>query len=373
MPYPDQFLDKKINERIQGNYLRHLRIVEGMVDFCSNDYLGIATRRLLNPFFTGEEQHGSRGARTLAGNYVFIGETEKKIAAFHQSEAALIFNSGYAANTGIIAAVAQRGDIILYDALSHASIRDGVRLSFANSFSFSHNDVSDLEEKIKLHRTGHSGQIFVVTESVFSMDGDIAPITAMVDICTQYNVHLIIDEAHAIGVLGEYGEGLVQSQGLHDKVFARIFTYGKAPGTHGAAVCGSEKLKSFLVNFSRSFIYTTALPESAVKAIHATYEVFPHMKSEREKLKGLISSFQQADLIYTKLISATPIQGVIVPGNTAIKQLALHLQENGLDIRAILYPSVPKGLERLRISLHAFNTMDQLNQLIKLLGGSAGS
>jgi 8-amino-7-oxononanoate synthase len=364
MAYPDQFLDKKLNERIDGNYLRQLKTVQGMVDFCSNDYLGISTRNLLQPFFSGHEQHGSRGARTLAGNYALIEETENKIAAFHQSEAALIFNSGYNANTGAIAAVAQRGDVILYDSLSHASIRDGVRLSFANAYSFAHNDITDLEAKLKLHSHGLTGQIFVVTESVFSMDGDIAPVAAMVKACEQCNAHLIIDEAHAVGVLGDQGEGLVQSLGLHEEVFARIFTYGKAPGTHGAAVCGSEKLKTFLVNFSRSFIYTTALPEAAVRAINASYDVFPSMQYERKKLQELVDCFQSAKLPYKMLKSSTPIQGVIVPGNTEVKHLASRLQENGLDVRPILYPSVPKGLERLRISLHAFNTQEQLNLLI---------
>jgi 8-amino-7-oxononanoate synthase len=267
----------------------------------------------------------------------------------------------------VIAAVAQRGDIILYDALSHASIRDGVRLSFATAYSFAHNDIADLEAKLKLHTQGLSGQIFVVTESVFSMDGDVAPVPAMAQLCRQYDAHLVIDEAHAIGVLGDKGEGLVQFHELHHAVFARIFTYGKAPGTHGAAVCGSEKLKSFLVNFSRSFIYTTALPESAVRAINATYDVFPAMQQERKILGELIASFQSAKLPYQMLKSSTPIQGVIVSGNTEAKQLASRLQENGLDIRPILYPSVPKGLERLRISLHAFNTPEQLQLLISQL------
>ncbi len=369
MPYADQFLDRKLNERIEGNYLRHLSIVEGMIDFCSNDYLGISTHKLLQPFFTGEEQHGSRGARTLAGNYALIEETEKKIATFHHSPAALIFNSGYNANTGVIAAVAQRGDIILYDSLAHASIRDGARLSFASSYSFNHNDLADLSAKLEQHIKGLSGQIFVLTESVFSMDGDIAPAVELVKICEHYNAHLIMDEAHAIGVLGEQGEGLVQSLNLQDRLFARIFTYGKAPGAHGAAVCGSEKLKSFLINFSRSFIYTTSLPESAVKAISATYEVFPKMFSERKKLDELIQVFQAALVPYVKLNSTTPIQGIIVPGNTEVKALAAVLRENGLDVRPILYPSVPKGMERLRISLHAFNTVEQLNQLISFLRG----
>jgi 8-amino-7-oxononanoate synthase len=369
MPYPDQFLDKKLNERIEGNYLRSLSLTSGLIDFCSNDYLGISTHNLLRPFFSGEEQHGSRGARTLAGNSDLMEETENCIATFHGSEAALIFNSGYNANVGLIAAVAQRGDIILYDALSHASIRDGIRLSFAKAWSFMHNDMTDLAEKIEMFSAGFTGQIFVITESVFSMDGDIAPVKVMAKICTAFKAHLIVDEAHGVGVIGAQGEGLVQSEGLKDDIFARIFTYGKAPGTHGAAVCCSKKLKSFLINFARSFIYTTALPETAVKAIHSTYQVFPKMKKEREVLDRLIKIFRAAGCGFEKLSSATPIQGVIVPGNAQAKSLAAKLQNSGLDVRPILYPSVPRGRERLRISLHAFNTEKDVHLLTSLLKG----
>ena len=363
----DDFLDRKLYERISGNFLRSLVVREGLTDFCSNDYLGISTNYLLQPYFSGEEKHGSRGARTLAGNYRLMEETEQLIGDFHQSEAALIFNSGYAANTGLIQAVAQRGDVILYDSLAHASIRDGVRLSFAASYSFSHNDMDDLEQKIKTLHPTFPNQLFVVTESVFSMDGDKAPIENLVSLCEKYGAHLIVDEAHAIGVIGENGEGLVQSAGLNKKVFARVYTYGKAPGAHGAAVCGSQKLKSYLINFARSFIYTTALPESAVRAIQAGYQVFPDMKQERQHLHSLIRTFQESELAFEKLQSETAVQGVIVPGNGEVKSLASKLLDNGLDVRPILYPSVPKGKERLRISLHAFNTFEELDKLIALL------
>lgn len=364
MAYDDNFLNRKLNERIEGNFLRRLNLSSGLVDFCSNDYLGIATNQLINGSFSGKESHGSKGARTLAGNYPLIEATESQIARFHKAEAALIFNSGYNANTGLLSVVAQRGDVIYYDALSHASIRDGIRLSFAESFSFRHNDVEDLEEKLKTRKIVAGQQIFVVTESVFSMDGDTAPVQEMVKLCKKSGAHLIIDEAHAIGVVGENGEGVVQSLGLEDELFARVYTFGKAPGCHGAAIAGSDKLKSYLINFSRSFVYTTALPESAIKAISEAYMIFPRMKAERKQLRNLIDIFQSASIGFEKLISNTPVQGVIVPGNTEVKTLANKLQENKLDVRPILYPSVPKGKERLRISIHSFNTEEQIEMLI---------
>jgi 8-amino-7-oxononanoate synthase len=312
-----------------------------------------------------DDRHGSGGSRSLTGNSALAEETEAQIAQFHQSESTLLFNSGYNANTGLLSAVPQRGDIILFDALSHASIRDGIRLSFAQSFAFRHNDMQDLEDKLRHHRELSAGSIFVVTETVFSMDGHLAPVVHLVQLCEKYGAHLIIDEAHAIGVIGEQGEGLVQSCGLHERVFARIYTYGKGPGCHGAAVAGSARLKSFLVNFSRSFIFTTALPETAVRAISAAYRVFPNMSKERARLQESIRQFKDAVLPFEKLDSSTPVQGILIPGNTAVKSISARLAEQGLDVRPILYPSVPKGLERLRISLHSFNTEEEMDGLLR--------
>lgn len=359
--YNDDFLDKKLNERKQQNAFRSLRITEGKIDFCSNDYLGIVKNNLLQPA-TGNRQPatGSTGSRLLSGNYKLIEETEKEIAVFHQSETALIFNSGYDANVGLLSSVPQRGDTILYDFLSHASIRDGIRLSFAESFSFAHNDINDLEKKIRHAR----GNIFVVTESVFSMDGDFCPLQELVQLCKKYNAHLIIDEAHATGVIGERGEGLVQCLQLQDEIFARVHTFGKACGCHGAAIAGSQRLKNHLINFARSFIYSTALPEHSVSFIKKSYETFPYLIDERKHLNKLINLFQSSNIFFEKLSSSTPIQIVIVPGNDAIKRLSEKLQQKNFDVRPILYPTVPKGKERLRIVLHAFNTETEVQQLI---------
>jgi len=371
MPYKDTFLDKKLDERSAGNFLRSLSVKKGLIDFCSNDYLGISTRQFLSDDSVQQYNHGAKGSRSLSGNSKLAEDTESLIAAFHDADAALLFNSGYNANTGILGSVPQRSDIIFFDALSHASIRDGVRLSLAQSYSFAHNDLNDLEDKLKLHTPNESRNVFVATETVFSMDGDLAPIEGLVSLCEKYGAHLIIDEAHAIGVVGDKGEGLVQQLGLHHQVFARIYTYGKAPGCHGAAIAGSYKLRSYLINFARSFIFTTALPEIAIKAIAKSYGIFPGMKSEREQLKSLIEYFQRQEFPFEKLQSKTPVQGLIIPGNIEVKNIAAIMEMNGFDIRPILYPSVPKGKERLRISLHAFNAEDQILKMTNILNQSS--
>ena len=363
----DNFLLKKLNERQEQNAFRRLLLPAGKTDLCSNDYLGIVRNqhieKQLNDGAHPVYRHGSTGSRLLAGNYALVEETEKMLAAFHTAEAGLIFNSGYDANLGLLSCVPQRGDTIMYDYLSHASLRDGIRLSFAQSFSFKHNDLADLEKRLQ----AATGTLFVVTESVFSMDGDMAPLTAISDLCRQYGAHLIVDEAHATGVVGAKGEGLVQQLNLQTACFARVHTFGKAVGCHGALVLGSEQLRNYLINFCRSFIYSTALPEASVAAIRCAYELFPRMNEERAHLQQLINTFQQATMPWEKLVSDTPIQIVIIPGNDAVKKVAGTLQTAGLDVRAILYPTVPAGKERLRIVLHAFNTLQQVQEIIQLL------
>ena len=199
------------------------------------------------------------------------------------------------------------------------------------------------------------------------MDGDIAPLKEIANLCTQYGASLVVDEAHATGVLGEKGEGLVQQLKLEENCFARIHTFGKALGSHGAVVLGSNQLKEYLVNFSRAFIYTTALPEIAIASIKRAYELFPGMNQERNQLHELIRFFGESKLRFDKIISNTPIQAVLVPGNDEVKAIAAELQKAGLDVRPIVYPTVPKGSERLRIVLHAFNSITELNQLTDLL------
>ncbi|QEC66072.1 8-amino-7-oxononanoate synthase [Panacibacter ginsenosidivorans] len=363
--YNDAFLNRKLKERLDQNSFRKLRLPGDKIDFCSNDYLGIVKNDLLrqSPTMKHNWKNGSTGSRLLSGNYPLIEEVEKELAVFHEADAALLFNSGYDANMGVISSIPQRGDTIIYDQLCHASIRDGIRLSFGQSYSFAHNDLDNLERKIKQTE----GNVFVVTESLFSMDGDLCPLQSIVALCEKYNAHLIIDEAHATGIIGEKGEGLVQQLQLQQKIFCRIHTFGKAVGCHGAVVLGSQQLKDYLINFARSFIYSTSLPEHSIACIKASYTLFPLMNNERAHLKKMIEHFQQADIGYKKFVSDTPVQVVVIPGNDAVKNIADSLQANKLDVRAILYPTVPKGAERLRIVLHAFNTIEELDMLISHL------
>jgi 8-amino-7-oxononanoate synthase len=365
--YNDTFLQKKLKQRREQNAFRTLKLPSGKIDFCSNDYLGIVYNNLLNNKIDTHLKTGSTGSRLLAGNYSLIEETEQQIAAFHKAEAALIFNSGYDANLGLLSSVPQKADVILYDQLCHASLRDGIRLSFAQSFPFAHNDVDELEKKLQSIQSNNTVNIFIVTESVFSMDGDLCPLQELVSISKKYHAHLIIDEAHAIGVVGGQGEGLCQYENLHDEIFCRVYTFGKACGCHGAVVCGSKQLKDYLINFARSFVYTTALPEHAAACIRASYNTFPLLNDERDYLQKLISYFQLAVIRFEKLSSSTCIQIVMVPGNDAVKEIALELQDQNFDVRPILYPTVPLNKERLRIVLHSFNTMNEVEQLVKIL------
>ena len=363
----ENFLSRKLEERRANDALRRLRLQEGKVDFCSNDYLGVVRNGLLEK---GSEvdAHGSGGSRLLAGNYALIEAAEGIIGAFHGGAAGLIYNSGYDANVGLLSSVPQRGDVVLYDALSHASIRDGIRLSFAQSYGFAHNDCGELEKRLWMAgEAGFAGTIFVVTESVFSMDGDYAPLKEMAALCRRYGAQLIVDEAHATGVVGANGEGLVHAEGLEGECFARIYTFGKAMGCHGAIVVGSELLREYLINFSRSFIYTTALPPASVRAILDAYALLPDLGAERVRLGELIARFRGAVIGYERLDSRTPIQVVIVPGNAAVRALAARLQDAGLDVRPILYPTVQRGKERLRIVLHAFNTGEEIDRLVEVL------
>lgn len=387
-------LQEKLDIRKQQGALRELRLNLLPIDFCSNDYLGLAREKRVthDPSLSS----GSTGSRLLAGNYPLLGILEGELAEFHRAEAGLLYNSGYDANVGLLSSVPQKGDVVLYDALAHASIRDGIRLSFAQAFSFRHNDMEDLEKKLRAaaHETAppadtgkpvpiaaagpgpaapettppaQRSNIFVVTETLFSMDGDFCPLENVIRLCRQYGAWLIVDEAHATGVVGERGEGLVQQEGAEADCFARVHTFGKAVGCHGAVVLGSALLRQYLINFSRALIYTTALPPASAGLIRRAYGIFPGMNAERKHLETLISQFQSSDIPFAKLPGTSPIQAVLIPGNERVRKVAAFLQEAGLDVRPILYPTVPRDTERLRVVLHSFNTTGEVKQLVHLL------
>ena len=312
------------------------------------------------------KQNGATGSRLLSGNHQLYNEVESEIAIIHNCEVALIFNSGYDANIGILSSVPQRGDIILYDQFCHASIRDGITMSNAKNYKFKHNDLGDLKEMLK--RVQHdSSEIYIVTESAFSMDGDSPDISELVQLCNKNNANLIIDEAHAIGV---FDKGLVQKIGLENDVFARVITFGKALGCHGAAILGSQELKDYLVNFSRSFIYTTALPPHTLATIKMVYEELSTTKKTKQ-LQENISFFKKEikRIGFQKrfLYSNSAIQCCVISGNEKVKSVASILKDHGYDVKPILSPTVPKGKERLRFCIHSYNSKEEISEVLSLL------
>lgn len=350
-----QHLADKLKERRKQGALRLVKEQIDLVDFCSNDYLGFAKKpqQIQAP-------HGSTGSRLISGHHRIHEEVEKNIASFHQMEAALIFNSGYDANLSFFSSVPQKGDTVIYDQLCHASIRDGLRLGLARNFSFKHNDVSDLKEKLQQA----NGHIFVAIESIYSMDGDQAPLKEMEAVCQEHNAQLIVDEAHATGIFGQKGEGLCQAEGV--RPFAKLHTFSKALGAHGAAILGSQTLKDYLINYARPFIYTTALPPHSIAVIQQAYNSLAHCP-ERQQLLSNIRLFKEHYVRKDLIESTSPIQCIVVGGNEKTRKLAQTLQNKGMDVRAILHPTVAEGTERIRICLHSFNSQAEILRLCQLL------
>ncbi len=371
MSSADSFLNKSLEKRRSENAFRSLSVNNSLVDFCSNDYLGFARseelKKRVSDFKTNEiNLLGSTGSRLLKGNYEFAETLEQEIADFHEAEAGLIYNSGYDANLGLLSSVPQKGDTVIYDELVHASIHDGMRLSKADRFPFRHNDLNHLE-----HRLSHSkGIVYIVVESVYSMDGDASPLTEIVVLCKRFGASLVVDEAHATGLFGEKGQGLVVELGLQKEVFARVHTFGKALGCHGAIVLGNNLLRDFLVNFSRSFIYTTALPLSSLISIKSSYDMLSCSSHTVLKTNSLVSLFKsKIQIIGTcELIpSDSAIQCLIVPGNDRVRALSAAIQNSGFDVRAILSPTISRGKERLRICIHAFNTPGEIEEMVSAI------
>lgn len=369
-------LTKKLEERQSQNAFRTLPLENNLIDFSSNDYLGFSKNLRIFENATSllkeknYKYNGATGSRLITGNYGLYVEVETQIAKFHEVAAALVFNSGYDANVGFFAAVPQRGDVILYDEYIHASIRDGISLSKAKAYKFKHNSCEDLEQVV--HRSkatlANDSEIYIVTESVFSMDGDSPDLLNFSKLCADNGYHLVVDEAHAIGVFGADGQGLVFDLGLQNQIFAQIVTFGKAMGCHGAAILGNEKLIEFLVNFSRSFIYTTGLPPHSLATILAAYQELVEEKTSKEKLQQRIAYFntevQRLGLASFFIPSTSAIHCCLIQGNENVKKIAYQIQEKGFNVKAILSPTVPQGQERLRFCLHSYTTEEEIRKLL---------
>ena len=369
-------LQKALQERETAGTLRHLSEESYLIDFYSNDYIGLAKNAAVRTKAHSllEEyplQNGSTGSRLLSGNYPLIEKAEEQLAAFHQAPKGLIFNSGYDANVGIFSSIPLKGDVVLYDQYIHASIRDGLQLTNAQSFKFKHNSLEDLREKLERF-SGKYTTIYIATEAVFSMDGDIPNLKEMVALSKQYQAYLIVDEAHSVGVFGERGEGLCQQLGIADEVFLRLITFGKGIGAHGAIALAQEPVIDYLINFARSFIYTTAPSPESIASVMASYKLLPELK-ERKVLQERITFFREkipffpsTEQVYF-MDSQSSIQGLIVKDTQRLRNLSSLLQTQGLGIKPIYAPTVPKGEERLRICLHSFNSQAEIEQLFSLI------
>lgn len=360
----DQKLIDKLQIRKSEGTLRSLSCFDGFVDFYSNDYLGLSK---VSVEHRSSNHSGATGSRLISGNSQEAETCERTLAEFFNSEAALVYNSGYDANVGLFSAILQRGDTILYDEAIHASVRDGIRLSFASAYSFEHNSLNDL--RLKLERA--KGTIYIAVESLYSMNGDLAPLKEIAEIASEYNAYLIVDEAHSGGVFGTSGRGLVEELKLEKYVFARLITFGKAYGSHGAVILGSQQLKDYLINFSRSFIYTTALPADVYVRIQSKV-MMDSIQEKQGILAKNINLFRRCtDQLLFFSDDRSPIQMIRIGSVEKTRFIADQLQKAKIAIKPIYAPTVKKGEESIRICIHANNSAaeieylgDLLNQLI---------
>ena len=363
-----------LNERLEGLRARGLeRRLPGTrtgIDFWSNDYLGFGRSNMgARTQLMGEGGRQSElvrgevdykpGSRLISGDADYFQQVEARIAAHHGAQSALVFASGYLANLGLLSCLATRHDAFYYDALVHASAHDGMRLSPAPRKSFAHNNPEALRDL--LAKPGPPGQRFVLTEARFSMDGDLAPLANLQSVCAEHAAHLIVDEAHTFGLESEYRAS-----------FARIVTYGKAGGFHGAAVLGSPGLRAYLIARCRPFIFSTGVRPEQYAGIAALYD---RLESEgpaaRERLRQLIDYFNRrvnaAGLRDYVPGNAGPIQVVSIPDNTTVMRTETQLAAAGYLVKGIRSPTVPPGRERLRVCLHAFNTEAEVDGLLAQL------
>ncbi|MCA6066392.1 pyridoxal phosphate-dependent aminotransferase family protein [Chryseobacterium sp. RG1] len=365
----NQFLhfQEALEKRKENGTLRILKSQQKGIDFYSNDYLGLAGNTdfqnilLKNVLENPKLLKGSTGSRLISGNSSVITETESFLAKEHGYPSALLFPSGYNANLALFSALPTRHDIMIVDEKIHRSVHDACKISNAKKLKFKHNDIEDLEQVLKKQ----NGLCYVAIESLYSMDGDFAPINEIVEITEKYNAHLIVDEAHAFGV---FGYGLVNEFQLQNKVLATVITYGKALGSHGAAVLSNDLIKSYLVNFSSPFIYTTSAHDFLWNSILEGYNFLNANKRLSGKLQENIKIFRDQNL--NSLSSEkSPIQAIIIPDNHQLRNLKEILSENGFLTYAVLSPAVKEGTERLRICLHSFNTEEEILGLTKIIKG----
>lgn len=374
----------EIEQRKQAGLYRTRRLVSGpqqpeliadgtsLLSFCSNDYLGLANHpQNLEALTRALPETGLGGAAShlVCGHHQSHHQLEQRLANFTRRSAALFFSTGYMANLGVISALAGRGDTIFSDRLNHASIIDGCILSRARVRRYAHGDVAALEAML----AETSGHKLVVTDGVFSMDGDVAPLHALARVCKAHDALLVVDDAHGIGVNGPQGRGSVLAAGLsEDEVPVLIGTLGKAVGTSGAFVAGPAVLMDYLVQKARTYIYTTAMPPALAAATCASLDLIEADDPRRQHLSELIVRFRAGaeQLGYQLMPSQSPIQPILVGGNQEALALSQALEQQGVLVTAIRPPTVPEGQARLRVTLSAAHSFDQVDRLLSALAGS---
>lgn len=365
---------REIESLRERSQLRSLEILGG-VNLCSNDYLGLAgdprLKRAVIEAVASATQVGATGSRLLSGNSREWKELETEFAEFAGTESALYFTSGYAANLGLLSAILRPGDTVFSDALNHASLIDGIRLSGARKIIYPHGDVEFLEQSLR-ESSHREGAKVIVTESIFSMEGDVARIEDVLRLATTYSAELIVDEAHALGVRGPEGRGVAAELKLEREIFAIVYPCGKALASAGAFVCCGAALRDFLVNRARTFLFSTALPPYFSRQIRAALAIAREEDSRRKHLHEIANALR-AELAAAGLncgTSSTQIVPVILGSNEAALRVAAQLQTAGFAVRAIRPPTVPAGTARIRISLTSRITLAEVHRLVAAIGAA---
>ncbi len=378
----DAILQAQLDQRQQQFLYRHrtnvasgcdsVLQVEGksLVNFCSNDYLGLASHPdIAAALKAGVDQYGtgSGASHLISGHSNAHHQLEEQLAEFTGRPRALLFSTGYMANLGLINALVNRRDLVLEDQLNHASLLDGGHLSRADYKRYKHNNMQQLDYLLE---QSNASRKLIVTDGVFSMDGDVAPLAEMSALAAQHNGWLMVDDAHGIGVLGATGGGIVEQQGLTmEQVPILMGTLSKSFGTFGAFVAGSEALIETLIQFARTYIYTTALPPAIACASSASLQLVRNQHWRREKLHNLIGQFRNgAEQIGLRLMgSNTPIQPILINDDQLVSTVNQQLRDKGFMVGAIRPPTVPAGTGRLRITLSANHSDEQIDQLLEAL------
>jgi 8-amino-7-oxononanoate synthase len=341
-----------------------------LVSFSSNDYLSLAGHRDLAEAARSALSRygvGAGASRLIVGHSLIHAQLEERMARFERTEAALVFNSGYCANVGVLGTLVGEGDVILSDALNHASIVDGCRLSRAKTLVYRHADLDDLRDRLDEARGAR--RRLIATDSVFSMEGDTAPLEGIADLARRYEAMLFVDEAHATGVFGERGAGLCEALGVASSVDLRMGTLGKALGSFGATVAGSRAVIAWLTNAARSLVFTTALPPAVCAAAIAAIDLVEREPERRVRLWQGVKRFAEGlSALGVSAQARSPIFPVVLGEPQVAIEAARALGERGLLVKAIRPPTVPAGTSRLRFALCAGHTPDQIDAALSALG-----